>query len=373
MKSDFTVGIYGANEYKGGIYDVISSFTVGFNKALVKANIKSYFMNEVLASGLRPNFTLAFNISGIDNWKTTLDLGIPHIMWIVDSPFVHIETISKFIDYNHFIVVSVSPVDSFPMKHFLPNLPYLYVSHGVDPEIWYDNNSKRVYDLIFMASLEDVDSKISELKGILPPAVFKMLIEMYEYSINNPEIAFWEIYKNFMQFYNIDMESLSIYTTFFTNLCYLITYTRRIKLVKSLKDFKLKVWGSPIWEKYIEGKVEYMGSVNVIESTKIVRKSKIVVHQQPMQTLFGLHERVLNVMASNSFVLSNNNLKLKADFSDNVAFYNDVNFNNIEELVTYYLKNEEERSEKAKLANATVLNYYTWEQKAKTLIKLLTG
>lgn len=373
MKSDFTVGIYGANEYKGGVYDVMSSFTVGLNKALIKANVKSHFMREVLEPGSKPNFTLAFNISGIDNWKESLDLGIPHVMWIVDSPFIHMSTISRFIGYDHFIVISVSPVDSFPMKHFLPNLPYLYVSHGVDPELWYDDNSERVYDLIFMASIEDVDSKISELKGILPSGVFKILIEMYEYSIRNPEIAFWEIYKNFTHFYNIDLDNLSTYETLFTNLCYLATYTKRIKLVKSLKDFNLKVWGSPLWEKYIEGKVEYMGSVNVIDSTEIVRKSKIVLHQQPMQTLLGLHERVLNAMASNSFVLSNNNVKLKAEFSDNIAFYDDISFNNIEEQVLYYLRNEEERTEKANSAKASVLNYYTWENKAKTLIKLLTG
>lgn len=371
--TDFSVGLYGDDSFKGGVYNIISSFNVGFYKALKQENVDAKFMKECFSSDLMPNFSLAFNVFEVDQWESSLKANVAHIMWVVDSPFWHLPIIQKFQKYQNFVCFCVSPVDKNAMDYFFPDVPFMYVPHAFDPELWHPDNSEKEFDVVFMSSMADFDYEIQELKAKIPPSLFEMFMEMYEYAIRNPEIAFWEIYNTFSDVYGYSIQELSLYYIFFMKICYAVTYKRRIQLVQSLRDCNLKVWGSPLWEKYVEGNVEYMGSADLFESVDIVRKSKIVLHLQPMQTLFGLHERVINAAASKAFVIADHNPQIKLNFADTVAFYNSNCFEQLPDLVQYYLSNDEERLTKADMSRQLVLQNHTWANRAKFLKKMFLG
>ncbi len=108
----------------------------------------------------------------------------------------------------------------------------------------------------------------------------------------NPNKSFWDIYNYFAPIFNFDMFDLKAYYQMFNDLCYTVTTPERVNLINNLKDFNVKIWGSPVWEKYISGNVKYMGTAELQDSLKIIPNSKSYLHLQPMQILNGLHERV---------------------------------------------------------------------------------
>jgi spore maturation protein CgeB len=135
----------------------------------------------------------------------------------------------------------------------------------------------------------------------------------------------------------------------------------------------LKIWGDPLWEKYIEGKVQYMGVANLQDAAEIVRKSKIVLHQQPINTLMGSHERVLNAMASNAFVIADHSPQMKLNFDDNIGFYDYSDLSTLPDVVNHYLKSSNETTEKAKKASEIVAENHKWANRVRLLMKLFLG
>lgn len=371
--SDIAVGLYGSKNYQGGVYNILSSFIAGFHDALIAEGIEAKFINEFLSEGKSPNITLSFNACGVDAWKSTIDRGIPHIMWGVDSPFWHLSTLRRFENCKHFIYAAVSPVDRMPMNYFFPDASYIYLPHGFDPKIWFDDGSEKLYDLVFMSSMTDFEADLETFKAQIDSNLFKIFMEMQDYALRNPDIAFWEIYNIFAELYSFNLNELSLYYIFFLNMCYLVTYKRRVELVKSLSQSNLKVWGSPQWEKYIEGNTEYMGSANLFEAADIVRKSKIVIHLQPMQTLLGFHERVINAMASNALVLADYNPQFKVNFADNIVLYDKLAMQDLPDRVSYYLRSEDERTHMSNTARDIVLQNHTWQCRVQSLMKIILG
>jgi len=138
----------------------------------------------------------------------------------------------------------------------------------------------------------------------------------------------------------------------------------------SKKNYNIKIWGSELWQKYVQGNVQYMGRTNLDEAVKITQSSKIVLHLQPLQILNGLHERVLNAAASGAYVISDNNLEIRKAFSENISYFNNHTFENLEESINYYLENNEERAEKTVTARETVLLNHKWENRIETLLEL---
>lgn len=141
-------------------------------------------------------------------------------------------------------------------------------------------------------------------------------------------------------------------------------------MIQSLKDFNVKVFGNGPWHKYIQGKVEHMGSCDIMESIDIVNKSKIVLHNHPQQIIFGLHERVLNAAATETFILSTQNAAIISEFGLNMDYF-DANYENATTLIEQYLKNDKERQEKAKKAREIVVKNHTWEVRAKQILDII--
>lgn len=371
MEMDVTVGLYGANKYEGGEYNILSSFTVGFHNALKRTGIKNDFMVEFFKKNQCPSFTMAFNVNGIDMWHDTLKAGVPHIMWAVDSAFTHMHSILKFKYYPNFHFACVSPVDKLSMKFFLPKMNYLTLYHAVDPELWKPDDSEKIYDLVFMGSVKDVEEEISILKQKLDPNIYKIFEDMLMFTIRNPEMPFWYVYELFSNVYSLDLKDLEVYCYFFDLVPYLASAQRRIDMVQSLANTNLKVWGNEVWKKYIRGNVEYMGRADIFETVKIIGKSKIVLHVQPTHILMGLHERVLNAAASRALVVADHNLELKYCFQDTMEYFSSYNLESLADIVNNYSINQKEAEEKAEAARQIVLDSHTWDARVENLITIL--
>jgi spore maturation protein CgeB len=371
--TDINIGVYGSDTYQGGIYNVLASFVAGFHDALKKVNPNTAYMYEYFVKNSLPNLSIAFNVYEHESWDVPINAGVPHMMWAVDSPFMHTPMIEKYYQNPKFIFACVSPVDEEPVKYFYPGLEFLYFPHACDPAIWHPDDGEKEHDIVFLSSVKDYEADIEALKKQIPPAMFKMFMDMYQCAMRNPEMSFWDIYKVYSDIYEFSLKEYSLFFVFFNKLCYSVTYKRRIEMLRALKDFNVKVWGLPTWKQYIEGNVQYMGMADVFESAKIIRKSKIVLHIQPMHILYGLHERVLNSLASETFVLSDYNQQFEFNFPGCIDYFNSYTFDGLADKVEHYLNNDEVRTEKAKKGRELVLKNHTWDNRAQTLMNTLLG
>jgi spore maturation protein CgeB len=369
--SELKIGVYGIATLEGGVYNVLGSFETGLHDALRAKFYDAEYMYKCYEKNVLPDLTIAFNGGCADFWEYYMGKNIPHIMWSVDSLFLHIKAAELASKFSNFIFACVSDSDIEAVKHFRPNLPFIYLPHAVDPDLWKPDNAEKEHEIVFLSSLIDFEEKINNLKQNKTKKEFDKFMTIYEYALQNPDKNFWEVYNYFVPIFNFDMDDFRAYYGLFQELCYTVTYARRVNLIKSLKDFHVKVWGSPIWEKYISGNVKYMGAADIKETFKIVPRSKIVLHLQPMQILNGLHERVLNATSAKAFVLSDNNETIKNSFGDTLAYYNSYTFENIAETANYYLTNDKEREEKAKQAREITLQDHTWRKRATELLEIL--
>ena len=113
-----------------------------------------------------------------------------------------------------------------------------------------------------------------------------------------------------------------------------------------------------------------MGECDLLESINVVNKSKIILHSHPSQLTFGLHERILNASAVETFVLSSENQQIENAFSDNMGYFN-FDFSDIKEQSEYYLENDEERITKAKNARLITARDHTWDVRAQSILNIV--
>ena len=373
MKENLIIGVHGPRELAGGRYNVLSSFTVGLLKGFENVGAKVLTTKECFENNLTPNLTIGFNATGYETWAEYLNNKITNIMWSVDSVFYqNIEAIEKFTSYPNFVLFSVSPSDEEALRIFYPSLTHAYLPHAVDLNLWKKQDVEKEFDVVFLSSVDDYELKIQELSQTMPKQMFDLLMTFYQTWLSVPNMSFWQLYQLFMDKAGLNLDLIQC-KLLFHNLVYLVSHTKRVQLIQSLKDFNVKVFGNDTWKKYVQGKVEYCGECDFLESINVINKSKIVLHSHPTQLASGLHERILNASAVETFVISSDTPSIQAEFGENMAYYNNVNFADIAEKLEYYLKNDEERVEKSKKAREIVKEKHTWDIRARQILGMISN
>lgn len=370
-KEKLVIGVHGNKELVGGHYNVLSSFSLGLLKGFNNNGIKALTTEECYEQNLVPNITIGFNVTGYQTWPEYLKHNITNIMWSVDSVFYqNLEAIEQFNTDRNFILFNVSPSDNEALLEFYPSLNHTSVAHGTDLDLWKKQDCEKEHDIVFLSSIDDLDAKVAHIKQTLPKDSFDLFMILYDTWLNASNLSFWQVYQVFKKEGGLNL-NIDQYHFFFRNLTYLVTYTKRIQLIQNLQEFNVKVFGDGPWEKYIKGNVKYMGKCDLLESVDIINKSKIVLHNHPTQLSQGLHERLLNACAVESFVLTDKNLSIESAFEDSVDYF-DMNLENAAQKVQYYLENEDERIEKAKKASQIVAKDHTWDSRAKQILNMIS-
>lgn len=367
--TDISVGIFGNDKFDGGAYQIASTFYYGLYRGFKKIIPNTYYINDDINTFVRPDISISFGLLYYPIWHNLLKGGTYHFSWPIDNIFRQTDVFKEFEDHKNFFVIGGTPVDYQPLKFYYPNLFYHYIPIGTDPELWSPDNSEKCYDLVLMSSVKDYELEIEIIKSQASESMFNLYLEILDYFVNNPEANFWDIYNIFANICDLDIKNVELYSFFICNLIYVATYKRRINFVKQLKDYNLKIWGSPLWEKYIEGKVQYMGKADLFDAIDITRKSKIVFNMQTMQGQLGLPERVINSMSAGAFIISDYNNEIVKHFGDNVGYYENASLEDLKSKIDYYLINDEERNYKAALAQEITTTQHSWEARARYIMK----
>jgi spore maturation protein CgeB len=370
-----TIAIHGTKSKgkDGGAYNSISAFADGLFKGFKKIDTV-----KAVAAQKNVPFELAigFNAAGADVWPQILKEKIPNIMWGTDSAFLHnFETIKKFSSDPNFILFEVTPSDKAALDYFFPHLQHTYMPHAVDLELWkYKKTSagKKEHDIVFLGSISDWEEDLLKIKKKVTPKRFQLVMEMFNSLLKNPLVNFFDAFKIYREPFEVPFEADG-YAQLFKEVMFPLQQAQRTLMVAALQGFNVKVFGEGPWEKYLGKNQQYMGSVDMMESVDIIRKSKIVLHCHPPQLGISLHERVLNASAVETFVLSSQNPVIESEFGNSVGYFDHSHFQDIAGVADYYLKNEDEAREKAKNARLITEENHSFKHRAESILAMLQG
>lgn len=370
-KKDLVIGVHGSEDLEGGHYNVLSSFTRGLLRGFQHCGVQAHTTKECFQQGLAPNLTIGFNVTGNKTWDNYLKNDIPNIMWSVDSIFYqNRDVIDRYQNIPNFILFNISPSDNEPLHEFYPSLQNYHCNVAIDNILWQKEDIKKEYDMVFLSSMIDCEAALEKLKTEMPPKTFELFMIIYDTWLNSSNLSFWQLYQIFHSEGGLNL-GLDQYTYLFQNMAPLVTAKKRVEMIQNLKDFNVKVFGEGPWEKYIQGKVEYMGPCELLESIEIVNKSKIALHSHPVQLSQGLHDRVLSSSALETFVISSQTESIMQEFGDSMAYFKTKDCEGLAEQAEYFLKHEDERQEKAKQACAITLQKHTFDVRAGEILNIL--
>jgi len=357
-----------------GVANILSLFFNGIKKGFDNQNISCTWVNESKASNSQTS--LSFNVSGLEYWKEILERDFHHIMWSVDSCFYqNFHIIKDYLHYPNFHLFITEKSDPEALNYFFPEFKnYHYIPPATDYNLWKYKNEEKDLDIVYIASVRDPEEIIKEVKQTLPPNLFEDFMQMFEFLQDNPHYNVWHLYKELFLNINDNVDPQKhnyLFNYLFRNLTNVLSFTKRIQMIKNMEDIGVKIWGNDIWAKYISGKNEYMGFLRTENSIEILHRAKISLNLQSLQILNTINERILNSILSESAVLCDAAPEIKKTFGDNLMYYDVKNFTNIKQKALSLLKNKDLREYKVQKAKEIVLKDHTWDSRAKSILEII--
>lgn len=371
-KKDIVIAIHQNEKLNDDAYNVISTFSKGLLKGFREIDVSAFSTTECIEKNINFNMAIGFNTTGIDYWQKILSNNVTNIIWSVDSVFAqNFKAVQMFSAYEKFIAFESTPADLQAVNTYIPNLKHGYIPLAADLDFWKNQPAKKENDIVYFSSMIDYEEKLQQLKETMPELVYKLMMQIYEISSKNPNLTFWQIAEIIKKTCDLNLD-VDQYILLFENISTIIKYEQKAKMIQALSDFDVKVYGNGPWEKYIKGKVQYLGPCDVKDSVDIMNKSKISLHCHPMRLGLGLHERILNASAAGTFSLVSDSPSIKAEFPDGFGYFNHSTFENIAQKADYYLTHEDEREEIAQKAYEITKNKHTWACRAKSIMDIVT-
>jgi spore maturation protein CgeB len=157
-------------------------------------------------------------------------------------------------------------------------------------------------------------------------------------------------------------------------------YPFRCKILESISDFDLGVWG-PGSEKIPSTsslKEKIRGNKTTPDVwTKIYSQAKIVLcmHYKGPEGKISCHQaspRVYEAMACGAFLVVDDQKDVKSLFKDREELVIFKNVNELRNLLSYYLQRPKERTSIAALGHKKVLKKHTYNHRIKDLLKVIS-
>ena len=151
---------------------------------------------------------------------------------------------------------------------------------------------------------------------------------------------------------------------------WIATSERRLRLIQSLLEYDIVVYGDDLWlevipEKHFRGFIDYRREV-----VKLYNASQINLNVTRSQIRTALTQRIYDVSAAGGFLLTDYRSGFDRFFeAGSFVFYRDQN--DLRERVACYLERPEERKALAKKAMNEVRRHHTYENRMETLVQML--
>lgn len=336
------------------------------------------FLSELLSDP--PDCTLSFNgLLPDDKGNFFCEMiKIPHVAYLIDSPIQFLSLAKSPLN------IVVCP-DIFFCNFFL-GLNFhnvFFMPHGVNKDTESKTASKRQYDVVMLSSCIDYEGIRAQWKNKYSHDVCTVLENASERSMSNPEISLVEaLVAELNEQLSKNKAVIPSNINFLELLDELETFIRgkdRVEAVKSIKEFKVDVFGAPrqsaSWEKYLKGsKAVVHNPVPYEQALNIMKESKIVLTSCPWSKNGG-DERVFAALACGALVISSDNAYLRRHFKEgeDILFYKSGQWSNINDLVQKYVSKPNILEQIAESGKRKAIKEHTWDIRAKDLLGQLSS
>lgn len=326
-----------------------------------------------------PECTLSFNgLLPDDKGNFFCELiKIPHVACLVDSP-------------NSFLPLMQSPrtimtcVDrcSVDFFHGLGSKKVFFLPHGVEKSLFSEHDSKKEYDVVFLASCIDFETIREAWKKKFSSALCQVMDEASEIALSDQNIPYYQAFVQALdQRVNekggIDPGKVD-FISVLHNIEMYIRGKDRVELIRSINEAQVDVFGSSDekagWKKYVGNKrnVKIHDPIPFEQAIEIMKRTKILLNSCTW-IKYGAHERILSGLASGALVITDENPYLREHFTDgeSIVFYQHHRLDKANHRINEYLANSKKREQLVRKGREIVLKSHTWDHRAAQLLKAL--
>ncbi len=342
----------------------------------------------------KPDAILTLNHSGLDQEGILMDLierlQLPLISWFLDNPHLilteHNKQNSSFLhiftwDMDNIISLKAEGLENvyyLPLgtdaERFNPKNIYTPVPQEWQSEVSFVGNS-----MVYKVKKSFEKSGLSQKEN--SKELWNIFLELSHDFISSPEgsvdkffdaqtkdtkITFNQIYKNLEPDQKLALA---------TGITRESTKVYRKNCVEKLFDYSPLLVGDPGWKNIFEHEKRpwfWHDAINYYSGLPyFYLHSKINFNCTSMQMKNASNQRVLDVLATNSFILTDYRKQMETMFEigKEIICFNDQA--EIPDLVEFYLKHESERKKISEAGHKRVISCHTWKHRVAEIITVL--
>ena len=308
-------------------------------------------------------------------------LKIKTVSWFIDNPFYYKTHIDNMSTLNNFFCFSW---DSFyiPLLKNINITNTFYLPQATNPErfqssyvITKDEEKDFKHKITFAGNLDlnVLNSILSKTltKTTLPDNIIYLIIEECSKQVlAKQDTATFEIIDNYLKINNLDKE-LSQHTYSLAKIIeYKLSIFFRVELAKALKNMPFAIWGEKKdWEKVIS-KVPLLGRVSYFKNIpKVYKGSEINLNISRTQQRYGTNQRVFDVPACKSFLISDYKKELEDlfDIGKEIIVFHDMQ--DLKNKLIYY-SDEKKRLPVIEDGFSRIMNNHTYRHRMQEVLKI---
>lgn len=362
-------------------YDIAS-----FSEPINSKDYDTSYLKGLVDTLLNSKYDCIFSINFLPILSRASQLlHLPYICWIVDSPWFQLYSKTIYSEYNYIFTFDKYMFQELKVK--IPNhvfhLPLGGNVRYFDKIIVTAQEKERFSaDVSFVGSLykekHDYDKvELPEyLKGYLL-GVMEAQLKIYGYNfiedcLTNEIVKEFKCCANWLPIgedYDITDRRI-VADEFLGKKCCELERYRMVQLLAN--KFKFKLFTTS--DTNMLSNIKNMGVVDTrCELPKVYKSCKININTTMRTIRTGISQRVLDIMATGSFVLTNYQKELEEIFEIGKEIVVYKSEKEMIEKIKYYLDNEEERLLIAKNGYKKVKNNYSSEKQVAKIFKIVFG
>lgn len=360
-------------------YDVMHSFRESVAKALEAAHVtvskaalhemnSKDFVLQMYRSP--PDCTFAFN--GPRRLKSgkvlAEELGLPHVAWLVDAAHFSRE----FAQFPEHILITPDQKSAVLMREWGAKHAY-FLPHAADPLPAEIPIAQRRYPLVFLGTMADPESYITQWKSKYPSHLVDFLIETAEKTLADPDVCYQDLLQINAFFQGEDQDEL------IQDFDVYMRMVGRIRLLRQLSGLPVHLFGNVIGdtkrsiEEIIGGDVSALTvhpSVNFKEALEIMQDAKIVLNASPMFKT-GAHERIFYAPSAGAVLLTNETPWIRSHFKIPEEALTYRFSDSLKEPLKNLLENPDQLQAIADAGRKKVLAEHTWNHRIRSLLEIM--
>jgi spore maturation protein CgeB len=366
-------------------YGVLHHFTRKFYEALVRKRITCRLLEtkdqDILFQD-PPDITVGFNGAPSIGTKDHLicdRIRVPHLACLVDPPF-HYYYLLK----SSYTWICCDDRRGETLLNEMGFLRHFFLPHAVEPELSYDPDQERVFDVVLLSSFIDFERRRRHWKKKFPVVLCKALDHAIEMTFANQGISFIdafnrvleEVHKKYPPEHFKDVNFVHL----LTELELYVKGRDKIELLSAIQDVPVHIFGNSIdkvtWKQYFAKKKTLFhihDSLPFDKALDVMKQTKILLNPA-LKNCDGTHERVFSGIACGALVITNPSRYLAEHFQEDkdILYYRHTLPEKTHQLIHHYLNHPEEKHLLVEQGRKKVLEYETWDNRADTFLQQLS-